>query len=99
MDCVVRQIESSEAELILPLLEQVQAIHAAVHPDIYKAETDRAELLAMLRDTLAKDSVTALVAVAGDGSVVGYATMRGGDPRGHAADAWAEVGRPAPDLD
>jgi GNAT superfamily N-acetyltransferase len=67
----IRAIEPAEAEVILPLLEQVQSVHAAARPDLFRAETDRSELAGFLREWLSREAVTALVAFA-DGSPVGY---------------------------
>lgn len=73
MGWAIRQLDPSEAALVLPLLEQVQAIHAAAHPDLFKADVDRGELLALLRSMLEQEGMTGLVAQSPNGSVVGYA--------------------------
>lgn len=73
MTWLIRQVIAAEADLVLPLLEQVQAIHAAAHPEIFRADTDRAELLTFLQDMLGRDGMTGLVAMGPDGAAVGYA--------------------------
>ena len=73
MDWVIRQIDPAEAALILPLLEQVQSLHAPAHPEIFRAEVDRDELLALLRRMLEQDGMTGLAAIGPEGMAVGYA--------------------------
>ncbi len=68
----IRPIAADEAACILPLLEQVHAIHVEARPDYFPADPDRDELLAFLRDWLSADETTALVAFGPDGSALGY---------------------------
>jgi len=72
MTSTIRPITPTEAACILPLLEQVHAIHVEAHPDHFPADPDRDELLAFLRDRLSNDAITALVAFGPDGAAVGY---------------------------
>ena len=72
MTWAIRPIPADEAACILPLLQQVQAIHVEAHPDHYRANPDPDEVLAFLRDWLASDDTEALGAFASDGSALGY---------------------------
>ena len=72
MTWAVRPIPAEEAACILPLLQQVQAIHVDVHPDHYQANPDPDEVLAFLHDWLSSDNTEALVAFAPNGSALGY---------------------------
>lgn len=72
MTWTIRPIGPDEAACILPLLQQVHAIHAEARPDHYRADPDPDELLAFLHDWLGSDATTALVAFGPDGSARGY---------------------------
>jgi GNAT superfamily N-acetyltransferase len=72
MDWIIRQIDGADAACILPLLDQVQAIHVEAHPDHYRDDYDGEEVLAWLRDWLSSEGTTALVAFAPEGSALGY---------------------------
>ncbi len=73
MGWTIEEIGAPEAERILPLIAQVQALHADRHPETYRAEIDPEEVLAHLREILAREAFTGLIARAQDGSVAGYA--------------------------
>lgn len=73
MDWVIRRVEASEAELILPLFRQVQALHAAARPEAFKAPSNSDELLGVLREMLGPAGLTGLVAAAPSGEALGYA--------------------------
>lgn len=73
MAWVIRPVDTAKAHRLVPLLEQVQAIHAAAHPDIFKAPSDPDALLAEIRQMLGQEGTTALLAVGEDGSSLGYA--------------------------
>lgn len=72
MTWTIRPIDAGEAACILPLLEQVHALHVEARPEHFPADPDRGELLAFLRDWLSRDGVTALVALGADGAALGY---------------------------
>jgi GNAT superfamily N-acetyltransferase len=72
MSWTIRPITSDDAACLLPLLAQVQAIHARARPDHYREATAPEEVLAYLRDWLAGEATTALVAFAPDGTALGY---------------------------
>jgi ribosomal protein S18 acetylase RimI-like enzyme len=69
---VIRAIATEEVACILPLLEQVHAIHAEARPEHYPANPDRNDLLVFLRDWLSDGGATALVAFGPDGLALGY---------------------------
>jgi aminoglycoside 3-N-acetyltransferase I len=72
MTWTIRPIDAGEATCILPLLEQVHALHVEARPDHFPADPDRDELLAFQHDWLSGDAITALVAFDADGSALGY---------------------------
>ena len=72
MTWTIRPTTANEAACILPLLEQVHAVHVEAHPDHFPADPDRDGLLAFLRDWLLSDAITALVAFGPDRSALGY---------------------------
>ena len=72
MTWTIRRIDAGEAACILPLLEQVHALHVEARPDHFPADPNRDELLAFLRDWLSRDGTTALVAFGADGTALGY---------------------------
>ena len=72
MSWVIRAVAAEEVACILPLLEQVHAIHAEARPEHYPANPDRDELLAFLRDCVSERETTALVAFDAQGSALGY---------------------------
>jgi GNAT superfamily N-acetyltransferase len=59
----IRRINVANAECIIPLLEQVQAIHAEAHPDHFFAKLHRKEVVSFLHDWLSHKEVTELVAL------------------------------------
>ena len=74
MTWIIRQIAPDQAACLLPLMEQVQAIHVEAHLDHYRADPDPDELLAFLSNWLRRDTATALVAFAPDESILGFLT-------------------------
>ena len=72
MTWAIRSIAAEEVACILPLLEQVHAIHAEARPEHYPANPDRDDLVVFLRDWLSDGGATALVAFSSDGSPLGY---------------------------
>jgi ribosomal protein S18 acetylase RimI-like enzyme len=68
----IRRINVANAECIIPLLEQVQAIHAEAHPDHFFAKLHRKEVVSFLHDWLSHKEVTELVALNPEGTVLGY---------------------------
>lgn len=72
MEWTIQPINVAEAERLLPLQKQVQAVHAAAHPDIFRSDIEDGELRAHLRDWLSRTEVTALAALAPDGAVLGH---------------------------
>jgi len=70
---VVREIDASEAAMLLPLLNQVQSLHSAAYPQIFRTETDTEQLAAFLNEWVSREGVTTLVAESDAGAFVGYA--------------------------
>lgn len=69
---MITRISPDEADDLLPLLGQVQALHVQAHADIFRADTPDAEMAAFLRAFLSRDAVTALAHRVGTGPVNGY---------------------------
>jgi hypothetical protein len=95
MDWIIRQIDAAEAGCILPLLDQVQRIHAEAHPDHYRDGYSREEVLAWLGEWLSSPDATALCAFAQNGSAVGYLIFERASVL--AAQARSALGHAAPD--
>jgi len=70
---VIREIYATEAATLLPLLNQVQSLHAAAHPQVFRNDTDGGQVAAFLNEWVSRDEITALVAVSEAGTIVGYA--------------------------
>jgi ribosomal protein S18 acetylase RimI-like enzyme len=68
----IRPLDAAEAGAIVPLLHQVQALHVAAHPDLFRADVADADIASELTDWLARDGVSALVAASPEGALVGY---------------------------
>lgn len=68
----ISELDSTDAEHLLPLLYQVQNLHIAAHPDIFRHETPSSELVEFLEKWLANENVSALVARTDDGAIIGY---------------------------
>ena len=62
----------SEAACLVPLLQDLHALHVSHHPERYTAEPADADLTAWLTDWLASDKIEALVARSPLGVTMGY---------------------------
>jgi GNAT superfamily N-acetyltransferase len=72
MEFSIRVLEPHESDLVLPLLEVVQAVHSSARPDVFRVDTDRIELSNFLQEWLAGPQMTALVATTSGGRACGY---------------------------
>jgi GNAT superfamily N-acetyltransferase len=75
MQWMIRDVPASQADALVPLVMETQAIHARAHPQIFRADAERREILESLRSWLGLDTVTALAALDGGGRVIGYAIV------------------------
>ncbi len=75
MDWSIRRFEADEAALVVPLLRQVQEIHAAAPPDTFRSGASPDELVPALRERLGRDGMIGLAAMAPDGSALGPAAF------------------------
>ena len=69
----IRQIDVSEAALLVPLNAVVQSLHVAARPDVFHAQATKAEVTAYFAETLAQPGWFALIAEDAEGQAVGYA--------------------------
>ncbi|OIQ76684.1 acetyltransferase (GNAT) family protein [mine drainage metagenome] len=69
---MIRQIEASEAALLVPLNAVMQRLHAAARPDVFHCDASEAEVAEYFAETLARVGWFALVAEV-EGRAVGYA--------------------------
>ncbi|UTS81124.1 GNAT family N-acetyltransferase [Phaeobacter piscinae] len=65
-------ITPADAHRLIPLLQDLHALHVAHQPDRYPADPDAAALTRWLEEWLSDSSVTARAAVSPQGSVMGY---------------------------
>lgn len=65
-------ISPEDAHRLIPLLQDLHALHVAHQPDRYLAAPDDAALTRWLTEWLSETSVTARAAVSPQGSVMGY---------------------------
>ncbi len=72
MSWTIRPIAPDEADLLLPLLLQLHALHAEARPTHHRLGPDPEQVLPFLRDWLSGKETTALVAFAPDGAALGY---------------------------
>ena len=68
----IAMLEPSDAGRLLPLFDQVQRLHVAAHPALFRADASEAEKEAFLRGWLSQDAMHALIAMAEDGAILGY---------------------------
>ena len=68
---MIRQIDASEAALLVPLNAVVQRLHAAARPDVFHCDASEAEVAAYFAETLAREGWFALVTEV-EGRAVGY---------------------------
>lgn len=68
----IAELAPADARRIVPLFDQVQRMHVAAHPDIFRADTPDGEKEAFLREWLSREAMTALVALSEDGTALGY---------------------------
>ncbi|WP_264210277.1 GNAT family N-acetyltransferase [Leisingera thetidis] len=66
------EIPASEAGRLLPLLQDLHALHAAHQPERHIPAPGSAELAGWLQDWLKEDSVCALAAESPQGALLGY---------------------------
>jgi len=62
----------ADAKRVIPLFDQVQQLHVAMHPELFRADAPEDEKEAFLRDFLSDDDTHALVALSEDGEALGY---------------------------
>ena len=83
----LRPLPAHEADVLVPLLQELQALHVSHQPDRYPATPCPTALAAWLSDWLAEDSVQALVAESPAGAIMGYVIWelqaRGASPLSH----------------
>lgn len=70
---VVRAATQADAAAISALAREVQALHAAAHPDIFRPAGPDVFPPAMITSLLARDDYDVLVATTADGEFAGYA--------------------------
>ncbi len=73
VDIRIEPLSADQAELLLPLLDQVQALHVAAMPSIFHADATPEEKAAFLRHWLDAENIFARVARLSDGALIGYA--------------------------
>jgi GNAT superfamily N-acetyltransferase len=69
---MIRQIDASEAALLVPLNAVVQRLHAAARPDVFHYDASEAEVAGYFAETLAREGWFALVTEV-ENCAVGYA--------------------------
>lgn len=68
----IAELDPPDAERLVPLFDQVQRIHVAAHPDLFRSDATGAEKAAFLRGWLSDDAMHALVALSDGGAMLGY---------------------------
>ncbi len=71
-ELMICELEPHDASSIIPLINQVQRIHAERLPETFRENIPAAELEAFLRNWLSRENVTALLATGSKGKPVGY---------------------------
>lgn len=66
------QIPAADAARLVPLLQELHALHATQHPARYPADPTDGALTTWLCDWLAQDSMHALAAESPNGTLLGY---------------------------
>lgn len=70
---LIETLAPDDAADLLPLLDQVQALHVDAHPEIFHADSPPQERADFLGKWIATDQVTALVARGTQQRILGYA--------------------------
>ncbi|MEP2715464.1 GNAT family N-acetyltransferase [Pseudophaeobacter sp.] len=68
----IRDLPASEATRLIPLLQDLHALHVDHHPERYRASPTDAELSSWLEAWLREKSITALIAESPQGALLGY---------------------------